>query len=67
MTYTRKIVITPVDHFTGARFSWRGWRANVAEIATDEIVARCDHDHGHRTTDAAIKCGHKLFRAHAAR
>jgi hypothetical protein len=60
-----KILITQIEHFTGARFTRRTWRANIADQATNEILSTCDHADGHRTPEAAIDCGRRLYRRSA--
>lgn len=57
-----RLAIAPIDHFTGPRFSWRGWRAEVILKADETQIARCPHEHGHRTIEAGKKCAMAMWR-----
>ena len=57
-----KIVIDPVDHYVGPRWTRRTWTASVVRISDDKVLAECGH-HGHHTVQSATACGKRLHRA----
>lgn len=59
---TTKIVVIPVDHFSGPRFSRRTWAAKITLRDDEQTKIMCGHVN-HPTTDAAAKCGTRLWNA----
>lgn len=58
-----RIVIGPVDHYTGPRLTRRQWQAGIAvNESGGAIVAICEHTHGHKTISAAQACGARLYK-----
>lgn len=55
-----KIVVAPVDHYTGERHTRRTWLAYLEH--EDGTETKCGHEM-HPTTDAATACGRKLWKA----
>ncbi len=59
-----KVVLSPIDHFSGPRFSRRSWRAALDfrfEPGTSSEL-ECEHRMGHRTVDAAKSCGISMWK-----
>jgi len=54
----KKVVISPVDHFVGARFTRRTWTAAVA--LTDDTEVSCGHER-HPDTAHAKTCALRLW------
>nr|WP_278101180.1 hypothetical protein [Microbacterium proteolyticum] len=58
-----KVLVIPLFHEASGRITRQTWRATLAPRLGDEPFARCEHSHGHRTTDAAVKCGTAMWLA----
>lgn len=59
-TATVEVVASPVDHFTGARFSRRTWQALLVTGGDKASAEKCAH-YMHPTAEAALKCGAKTW------
>ena len=56
-----KVVVEPVDHFTGARHGRRTWTAAVTLRDDETIREDCGHE-GHPTTQHAIRCATAIWK-----
>ncbi len=60
---TAKVVLDPIDYYTGARWTRRTWRASLApREGWTGLPQSCEHRDGHRTVDAAKACGTAMWR-----
>lgn len=57
----RTIVIRDCKHYSGSRFTRQTWYAVIRDDSSNEVIADCGHRE-HRTIQAAVNCGNKLYR-----
>lgn len=60
---TAKVVLSPIDHYVGPRFSRQTWRAEITpRIEAAGLTTPCPHRMGHRTIASAKACGVAMWK-----
>ena len=59
---TAKIIVLPMTHESHGRATHRTWVAGLARRDADDVETLCPHvTRGHRTTEAAVRCGRAMW------